>query len=74
MKIEERLPLPLDSIIEDLNEMGLVGMVHGAKVDYDNRIKGTDVTLTLKVRFNDINKERDTSNDDYERAMTVVLE
>lgn len=72
MRFQEKLPLPLKKVCEDLEEMGIEAIVHRAKVDYDERIKGTDVTLTLEIRIEDIYKERDTEESAFERAMGLI--
>lgn len=68
----EKLPLPLDRIVEDLEQMGLSALVHKAKVAYDEAAIGTDVTLTLTIRIEDIYKERDTPTSKYDKAMKVL--
>jgi len=72
MKFQEKLPLPLDKITDDLDELGVSAMVHQAKVEYDTRKLGTDVTLTLVIRIEDIYKERRTLEDKFNDAMDII--
>lgn len=73
MKFQEKLPLPLEKIVDDLKEMGVEPIVTGCKADYDKRAIGTDVTLHLQVRIDDILKERrDTPDSAFDRAMGTV--
>ena len=72
MKMIEKFPLPLKKVAEDLEAIGLDPMVTGSSVDYDERKVGTDVTLTLKIRIDDVFKERDTQESAFKRAMGII--
>ncbi len=72
MKFQEKLPLPLEKISDDLKEMGVEAIVTGTQVEYDERNIGTDVVLTLQVRIDDIYKERKTPEQQYDDAMSIL--
>jgi len=72
MKFQEKLPLPLSKVTEDLKEMGVDANVVGVRAEYDERAIGTDLVLHLKIMIEDINKERDTPETAFDRAMGLI--
>lgn len=72
MKFQEKLPLPLEKITEDLKEMGVEAIVNHAKAVYDKRQIGTDVTLVLEVRITDLYNERKTPEKNFDDAMGIL--
>lgn len=71
MKTEPKFPMTLDVLVEELKNSGIEVMVYRSKVEYDERVKGADVYMTLECRA--LDQRSDESDDEaYSRAMKVL--
>jgi len=71
MKTPAQLPMTLEKLNEELKEAGVEAMVYRTKVEYDERMIGADVYLTLECRVID-RRPDDSEEAAYERAMKTL--